>query len=438
MGRRRSITTDISTDPKLADLAAYGALPLLLYTWSIPHADDWGRMIGDARQFKLLVCPALEVTVAEVNDALDQITSVGLWERYEVHGKYYIAFPEESWFKHQSYISKEKREKANGRKGSQLPAPPSIQDEENGDVSVANFDDESKDKLQHQTPPNATTHNQTPPSSTKQHQTPPFAVSLSPSLSPSPTREKEESLNTRTYENDSDAENDSPPMTIEQTAVARLTDFHLANTPRGEMTQRDGNIIDAIMDEFSPEWIVEAIDFAKENNGHSIRYIEKVLYGWKKDGVTLSEKKAQDIINSNEFSKEFLKFWDVYPNKSEQNVAWESWKQRIKGTDVTADKLITAATNYALALKQKGQLEFAKEPKNFIKSVMYKDYQTAPSPPKQRSQDGKSGVGYTGNRGGPREDADIAIKQILSEWGDDEGENPRSGTSHRRRETVST
>ena len=110
MSRHRSISTDISTDTQVAELAEHGPLPLLLYTWAIPHADDWGRMTGDPRQFKLLVCPGLDVTAKDVEQALTRITEAGLWLRYEVAGKWYIAFPPSSWFKHQNYIPKSKRQ----------------------------------------------------------------------------------------------------------------------------------------------------------------------------------------------------------------------------------------------------------------------------------------------------------------------------------------
>lgn len=112
MSRRRSISTDISTDPKLADLSAFGPWPVLLYTWAIPHADDLGKLTGDARQFKLLVCPAFDLTVQQVEDAIRQIESVGLWIRTNENGRLQIEFPLESWFKHQSYINKNKRESA--------------------------------------------------------------------------------------------------------------------------------------------------------------------------------------------------------------------------------------------------------------------------------------------------------------------------------------
>jgi hypothetical protein len=110
MSRHRSISTDISTDTQVAELAEHGPLPLLLYTWAIPHADDWGRMTGDPRQFKLLVCPGLDLTARDVEQALTLIAEAALWLRYEVGGKWYIAFPPSSWFRHQNYVPKSKRD----------------------------------------------------------------------------------------------------------------------------------------------------------------------------------------------------------------------------------------------------------------------------------------------------------------------------------------
>ena len=119
MSRRRYLSTDISTDPRVAELAEHGALPVLLYTWAILHADDWGRMTGDARQFKLLVCPGFDVTAHDVEVALTQIAEANLWLRYVVDGRAYLSFPPATWFKYQTYIGHDKR----GRDGSSLPAP---------------------------------------------------------------------------------------------------------------------------------------------------------------------------------------------------------------------------------------------------------------------------------------------------------------------------
>ncbi|MDR3543259.1 MAG: DnaD domain protein [Desulfosporosinus sp.] len=123
MSRRRYISTDISIDT--AELAQFGPLPLLLYTWAIPHLDDWGRMSGESRKFKLLVCPALDVTVSEVEKAIQQITDMGFWQRYQDNGKWFIAIPKDSWFKDQSYINTKKR----FQDESKFPAPPSAEND---------------------------------------------------------------------------------------------------------------------------------------------------------------------------------------------------------------------------------------------------------------------------------------------------------------------
>lgn len=122
MSRKRYISTDISTDTKVAELSETGLLPVLLFTWAVPHMDDWGRITGDPREFKLLVCPGLDVSSREVDEAINSIVDIGLWKRYTVDGKRCISVAhKENWFKHQSYISKDKRENDGG---STFPPPP--------------------------------------------------------------------------------------------------------------------------------------------------------------------------------------------------------------------------------------------------------------------------------------------------------------------------
>lgn len=112
MSRRRYISTDISTDAQLAMLAQDGPLPLLIYTWAIPHMDDWGRMTGDALQFKLLVCPALDVTAMEVERQLNRIAEVGLWTiSVTTNGKRLIQIPSKRWFREQWHLKGQIRRK---------------------------------------------------------------------------------------------------------------------------------------------------------------------------------------------------------------------------------------------------------------------------------------------------------------------------------------
>lgn len=177
MARKRSISSDISTDPKLAQLAGYGVLPLLIYTWGIPHADDWGRLPGDPVQFKLMVCPAFPASYEQIEEAIKQVAEVGLWQFYIVDGKKYIAYPREAWFKHQSYINTSKRDDDSK---SAYPAPP----------------DWYEDKKQHEKPKGeeiAKQHQETPRNSNDRQEIAqnPVSPSPSPSLSPTPTPTRE-------------------------------------------------------------------------------------------------------------------------------------------------------------------------------------------------------------------------------------------------------
>lgn len=125
MSRKRSISTDISTDTRVAQLAQKaGPLAVLLFTWLIPHVDDWGRYTADPIQVKLTVLPAFDVSPEEIDNALKAIAEVGLIVLYEVEGKRYLSLRPESFYKYQTYIPASKRKVDN----SQYPAPPSNAD----------------------------------------------------------------------------------------------------------------------------------------------------------------------------------------------------------------------------------------------------------------------------------------------------------------------
>lgn len=171
MARYRSIHSDISVDGAVSSLFEHGPWAVLLYTWAIPQADDFGRLTGDARQFKLSVCPGADITTADVEAALQQITDAGLWERYEVAGKKYIAFPFQTWVKHQSYIPRRKFTADT----SKIPAPEGWKPLENANVQPQAPVDTPGESLPGQD------------NATKRHSTPLKVPSPSPSPSPSPT-----------------------------------------------------------------------------------------------------------------------------------------------------------------------------------------------------------------------------------------------------------
>lgn len=111
MARRRYVSTEISTDPRVCTLAEeYGVFAALLYTWMIPHADDAGALSDDARKLRMLVIPGLPQTTADVTAAIYGMIDLGLLEHDgEAHQ---LRFPSAAFNRYQSYINKERRTSA--------------------------------------------------------------------------------------------------------------------------------------------------------------------------------------------------------------------------------------------------------------------------------------------------------------------------------------
>ncbi len=107
MARRRYISTEISTDPKVVKLAGRGGyLAVLLYTWMIPHAEDDGTITADPEELLLKVFPGFrEVSTEDVEEYLRAMNDVGLIALSD--GKAY--FPYESFYKYQTYVSTKNR-----------------------------------------------------------------------------------------------------------------------------------------------------------------------------------------------------------------------------------------------------------------------------------------------------------------------------------------
>lgn len=265
MSRKRYISTEISTDKKVAELADHGLLPLLLFTWAIPHMDDWGRITGDAREFKLLVCPGLDVTTKDVDEAIDAIVSAGLWLRYEVDGKKCIAVAnQESWFKHQSYINKEKR---NNDAGSHFPSPP-------------------QNAEKHRKTPQITEEQQETPQNAEECRTSPQnPVSPSPSLSPS-------LYTTATIYSGGD-ENETGEETLDQVHLKVFGTLFMP--PLMQQFIRDVKA-EGYSDEFIRELMYET---GEAGHKPSLRLMKSIYERWKRDGVkSRSEARRGKVIRA--------------------------------------------------------------------------------------------------------------------------------------------
>lgn len=111
MARRRYVSTEISTDPRVCALAEeHGMFAALLYTWMIPHADDAGALSDDPVKLRLLVVPGLPITAADVRCAIAAMVNNGLIEHDE--DAHQLRFPSAAFNRYQSYINKDRRTSA--------------------------------------------------------------------------------------------------------------------------------------------------------------------------------------------------------------------------------------------------------------------------------------------------------------------------------------
>lgn len=119
MGRKRFITSDMSIDEKIANIATENPVAALMWPWFITGFDDWGRMEAVPMKIKLSIFPAFPYTAKDIEQAIELYSSNGLVFKYEVNGKLYIAIDPQKFYKYQTYIRGDKRETDN----SNCPPP---------------------------------------------------------------------------------------------------------------------------------------------------------------------------------------------------------------------------------------------------------------------------------------------------------------------------
>ena len=81
------ISKSISTSKKVNRLEDLGKV---LYTWFIPHCDDYGHMDGDAATVKAIVAPLVDCSLEAVERQLAAMETLGLIARYQVAGEVYL------------------------------------------------------------------------------------------------------------------------------------------------------------------------------------------------------------------------------------------------------------------------------------------------------------------------------------------------------------
>jgi DnaD/phage-associated family protein len=94
-----SVSEKINTLPDIFDM--------LLFTWMIPHTDDFGRLAGSPAKVKALVVPMLDKTVGEVSASLERLKKQGVILWYEVDGEKIIEIVDSD--RHQNGLKSKKQ-----------------------------------------------------------------------------------------------------------------------------------------------------------------------------------------------------------------------------------------------------------------------------------------------------------------------------------------
>lgn len=82
MANRRMVSKSISISLQVNRLSDFAKL---LFTWMIPHADDFGRLSGEPEVIKALVVPMMKQGVKEIEKALNEMVkeNLVLWYRFK-------------------------------------------------------------------------------------------------------------------------------------------------------------------------------------------------------------------------------------------------------------------------------------------------------------------------------------------------------------------
>lgn len=111
VANRRMLSKTISISTKISKLTEFEQL---LFTWIIPHTDDFGRIDGDPEVIKALVIPMSKRKSKDICAALAHMAEIGLIRWYQIDGRAVIeilAFEE-----HQTNLGKRTESKYQGFK----------------------------------------------------------------------------------------------------------------------------------------------------------------------------------------------------------------------------------------------------------------------------------------------------------------------------------
>ena len=117
MIQKRLISKTISLSKKISKISDFAAL---LFTWLIPHCDDYGHMDRSAEMVKAIVMPLRECSVDSIEAALKEMENNELIVRYMVDETPYLEIVK--WYDFQEFL------KTWRNKVARYPMPPWSQD----------------------------------------------------------------------------------------------------------------------------------------------------------------------------------------------------------------------------------------------------------------------------------------------------------------------
>lgn len=114
MANRRMLSKSISHSRQVNYLSS--DFVKLVFTWGIPHLDDFGKIDGEADVFKAIVLPMSNVSVDEIETAIRELVETKLVERYEINGKSIIHYT--NFEKYQTGLNKRTKSRFPNQDGS--------------------------------------------------------------------------------------------------------------------------------------------------------------------------------------------------------------------------------------------------------------------------------------------------------------------------------
>ncbi len=107
MAEKRMLSKVISVSEKVNTLP--DIFDMLLFTWMIPHTDDYGRLPGSPAKVKALVVPMLDRSINDIQNSIERLANKNLIVLYESNGEKAIQIVD--FEKHQQGLKNKKASK---------------------------------------------------------------------------------------------------------------------------------------------------------------------------------------------------------------------------------------------------------------------------------------------------------------------------------------